>query len=164
MYKYINKFKAVEEIDKEIELIRKNKRMAKIDKEYFMCGLNHAKLIVLGMEGESLRSFFVKKPEEEKFIALEGYKSPEETTTDILINKYKKDLEEIKKAMQAKAQTVNTSMNNVSNNLTSSKSTIMDADIAEESSNYIQAQILQQAAATLLSTANQSPSIVLQLL
>lgn len=38
------------------------------------------------------------------------------------MNAFKKDLEEIKKAMQAKAQTVNTSMNNVSNNLTSSKS------------------------------------------
>lgn len=97
MYRYINKFKAVEEIDQEIELIRKNKRMDKVDKEYFMVGLNHAKLIILGMEGESLRNFFVKKPEEEKFIAFEGYKSPEETTTDILINKYKKDLEEIKK-------------------------------------------------------------------
>ena len=49
-------------------------------------------------------------------------------------------------------------------NSTAAKSTIMDADIAEESSNYIQAQILQQAAATLLSTANQTPSIALNLL
>lgn len=97
MYRYINKFKAIEEIDKEIELIRKNKRMAKIDKEYFMCGLNHAKVILLCMDGESLRDFFIKKPEKAKFIDFEGYKSPEETTTDILINKYKKDLEEIKK-------------------------------------------------------------------
>ena len=51
-----------------------------------------------------------------------------------------------------------------SENLTSSLSTLRDADIAEESSNYIQAQILQQAAATLLSTANQTPSIALNLL
>ena len=49
-------------------------------------------------------------------------------------------------------------------NLTSSLSTLRDADIAEESSNFIQAQILQQAAATLLSTANQTPSIALNLL
>ena len=48
-------------------------------------------------------------------------------------------------------------------NLTSSLSTIRDADIAEESSSYIQAQILQQAAATLLATANQTPSIALNL-
>ncbi len=49
-------------------------------------------------------------------------------------------------------------------NLTSSRSTIKDADIAKESSAYIKSQILQQAAATLLATANQSPSIALQLL
>lgn len=49
-------------------------------------------------------------------------------------------------------------------NLVSSRSTLRDADIAEISSQYIQQQILQQASATLLSTANQSPSIALQLI
>ena len=49
-------------------------------------------------------------------------------------------------------------------NLTSTRSTIRDADIAEESSAYIRNQILQQASATLLATANQTPSIALQLL
>ena len=51
-----------------------------------------------------------------------------------------------------------------SENITSSLSTLRDADISKESSNYIKAQILQQAAATLLSTANQTPSIALNLL
>lgn len=51
-----------------------------------------------------------------------------------------------------------------SENLTSSLSTIRDADVAEESSSYIKAQILQQASATLLATANQAPSIALNLL
>ena len=49
-------------------------------------------------------------------------------------------------------------------NLVSSRSTLRDADIAEVSSQYIQQQILQQASATLLATANQSPSIALQLI
>ena len=49
-------------------------------------------------------------------------------------------------------------------NLTSSLSTLRDADVAEESSNYIKAQILQQASATLLATANQAPSIALNLI
>ena len=49
-------------------------------------------------------------------------------------------------------------------NLTSTRSTIRDADIAEESSEYIKMQILQQASATLLATANQTPAIALQLL
>ena len=48
-------------------------------------------------------------------------------------------------------------------NLTSSLSTLRDTDGAEESSNYIQSQILQQASATLLATANQLPSIALNL-
>ncbi len=51
-----------------------------------------------------------------------------------------------------------------SDNLTSSLSTVRDADIAEESSSYVSAQILQQASATLLTTANQTPSIALNLL
>lgn len=49
-------------------------------------------------------------------------------------------------------------------NTTSSLSTIKDADVAEESSAFIQAQILQQASASLLATANQAPSIALNLL
>ena len=49
-------------------------------------------------------------------------------------------------------------------NITSSLSTIKDADMATESSQYIKMQILQQASATLLATANQSPSIALQLI
>ena len=51
-----------------------------------------------------------------------------------------------------------------SENITSSLSTLRDADVAEESSNYIKSQILQQASATLLATANQTPSIALNLL
>lgn len=49
-------------------------------------------------------------------------------------------------------------------NLLSSRSTLRDADVAQESSAYIRNQILQQASATLLATANQSPSVALQLL
>ena len=47
--------------------------------------------------------------------------------------------------------------------LTSANSLIKDADIAEESANYVKNQILQQTTASLLATANQSPSIALQL-
>ena len=49
-------------------------------------------------------------------------------------------------------------------NLSSSRSTLKDADIAKVSSEYIKQQILQQASATLLATANQSPALALQLL
>ena len=49
-------------------------------------------------------------------------------------------------------------------NLLSSRSTLRDSDVAQESSAYIRNQILQQASATLLATANQTPAIALQLL
>ena len=48
--------------------------------------------------------------------------------------------------------------------LTSARSTIKDTDVAKENSRYIRNQILQQAGATLLSTANQTPAIALALL
>ena len=49
-------------------------------------------------------------------------------------------------------------------NLIEANSTIKDADVATESSNYIKYQILQQSTATLLATANQMPSIALNLI
>jgi flagellin len=51
-----------------------------------------------------------------------------------------------------------------SQSITSALSTLRDTDVAQESSNYIQAQILQQASATLLATANQAPSIAINLI
>lgn len=49
-------------------------------------------------------------------------------------------------------------------NLTASKSTIMDTDVAAESSNYTKAQILQQSTAALLVQANSLPQVALQLI
>jgi len=52
----------------------------------------------------------------------------------------------------------------INQNLEAANSSIVDADVAVESSNYLKYQILQQSAATLLTTANQSPSIALNLI
>ena len=49
-------------------------------------------------------------------------------------------------------------------NIVSANSSIKDADVATESSNYIKYQILQQSSATLLATANQQPQIALNLI
>ena len=49
-------------------------------------------------------------------------------------------------------------------NLSSSRSRIVDADIAEESSEYTKQYILQQASASLLTQANQTPSLALSLI
>ena len=66
-------------------------------------------------------------------------------------------------AAQNRVESAITAIDVQSQNLTSSLSTLRDTDVAEESSNYISAQILQQASATLLATANQTPSIALNL-
>lgn len=49
-------------------------------------------------------------------------------------------------------------------NLTEAISTMRDADVAKESSEYIKYQILQQSTASLLATANQQPQIALNLI
>ena len=67
-------------------------------------------------------------------------------------------------AVYNRLQSAGESTTTAMENLTSSRSTIKDADVAKESSNYIKSQILQQASATLLATANQTPAIALQLL
>ena len=72
-----------------------------------------------------------------------------------------------KTAIGAAQQRVASAMevaNVMSTNFTSANSLIKDADIAEESSNYIKNQILQQTASSLLATANQNPQIALQLI
>ncbi len=65
---------------------------------------------------------------------------------------------------QNKVESAISSLDTQSQNITSSLSTLRDTDVASESSAYIQAQILQQASATLLSTANQLPSVALNLI
>lgn len=49
-------------------------------------------------------------------------------------------------------------------NMSASESRIRNVDVASESAKMTQAQILQQAASTILAQANQSPSLALQLL
>ncbi|MBR2430381.1 hypothetical protein IKB17_02820 [bacterium] len=67
-------------------------------------------------------------------------------------------------AAQNRVESAITALDVQSQNITSSLSTLRDTDISSESSTYIQQQILQQASATLLSTANQLPSIALNLI
>ena len=77
------------------------------------------------------------------------------------------DVTDRKTEIGAAQQRISSAMevtNVMSTNLTSAKSLIEDADIAEESSNYIKNQILQQTASSLLATANQNPSIALSLI
>ena len=83
------------------------------------------------------------------------------------INNFLKTLNDKSTELGAVTNRLDSALESISvniQNLTSSRSTLKDADIATESSNYIRMQILQQASATLLATANQSPALALTLL
>ena len=67
-------------------------------------------------------------------------------------------------AVQNRFDSTISNLQNISQNLTSSKSAIMDADMAQETANMSQAQILQQAGVSVLATANQSQQIITKLL
>ena len=53
---------------------------------------------------------------------------------------------------------------NISENVSDARSRIRDTDFAQETANMTQQNILQQAAQTILSQANQRPQIAMQLL
>ncbi len=66
-------------------------------------------------------------------------------------------------AVMNRLETAEESLITTVENATAAKSTIMDADIAEESANYVQNQILQQTSSALLVQANSLPQIAIQL-
>jgi flagellin len=67
-------------------------------------------------------------------------------------------------AVQNRFEAVVRNGQNVSENLSASRSRIMDADFAQETANLTRSQILQQAGIAMLSQANSVPQSVLSLL
>ena len=55
-------------------------------------------------------------------------------------------------------------LTNIASNVTASRSTVMDTDYAEASTQLSKTQIIQQAATAMLAQANQQPQSVLSLL
>ncbi len=60
-------------------------------------------------------------------------------------------------AVQNRFESTIANLSNISENVSSARSRIMDADIAQETSNMTKFNILQQAGVSILSQANQSP-------
>ena len=77
-----------------------------------------------------------------------------------VINTSKATIGAIQNRLDAAASSLTTTIENA----TAAKSTIMDADIAEESAEYTKQQILQQTSASLLVQANNLPSLALTLI
>ena len=67
-------------------------------------------------------------------------------------------------AIQNRFVSTITNLSTSSVNLTASRSSIQDADFAQETANLARAQILQQAGVAMVAQANQMPQAVLQLL
>ncbi len=67
-------------------------------------------------------------------------------------------------AMQSRFESVVSSLQTASENLSTSRSRIQDADFAAETAKLTRAQILQQAGTAILAQANASPQSVLKLL
>ncbi len=67
-------------------------------------------------------------------------------------------------AVQNRFESVIANLNTVSENLSASRSRIMDADFAAETANLTRAQVLQQAGVAILAQANAMPQNVLALL
>ncbi len=84
-------------------------------------------------------------------------------TIDTAIDTISKNKSQIG-AVQNRLESAASSLTTTIENATAAKSTIMDADIAEESAEYTKARILQQTASTLLVQANALPSVALTLI
>lgn len=67
-------------------------------------------------------------------------------------------------AVQNRFESTIANLSNISENLSAARSRILDADIAQETSNMTKGNILQQAGVSILAQANQAPQLALSLL
>ena len=91
-------------------------------------------------------------------------------TASAALSTLETDIDDISKqratfgAVQNRFESVISNLSNYSENLTSSRSRILDTDFASETANLTKAQILQQASTSILAQANQLPQSALSLL
>jgi flagellin len=67
-------------------------------------------------------------------------------------------------AVQNRFSSTITNLSNISENVSSARARVRDADFAQETANLTSQQILQQASSTILAQANQRPQTALSLL
>ena len=91
-------------------------------------------------------------------------------TASAVLSTLETDIDDISKqratfgAVQNRFESVISNLSNYSENLSSSRSRILDTDFASETANLTKAQILQQASTSILAQANQLPQSALSLL
>ena len=67
-------------------------------------------------------------------------------------------------AIQNRFTAAVSNLTSTSQNLTQSRSTIQDANFAQETANLTKSQVLEQAGISVLAQANQEPQLILKLL
>ena len=67
-------------------------------------------------------------------------------------------------AVQNRLESTISNLSNISENISSARSRILDADIAQETSTMTKNNILQQAGVSILAQANQAPNLAMSLL
>ena len=67
-------------------------------------------------------------------------------------------------AVQNRFESTIANLSNIAENVTAARSRILDADVAQETSNMTKYNILQQAGVSILAQANQAPQLALSLL
>ncbi|SEP70865.1 flagellin [Ectothiorhodospira magna] len=76
------------------------------------------------------------------------------------VNAYRADLGAVQNRLESAVMTIT----NTAENLSASRSRIVDADFAQETANLTRYQILQQAGTSVLAQANQNPNNIMSLL
>ena len=106
----------------------------------------------LGFSIDSLNSVAVMPNQSMNLTTIDSVLS-EITSVETQIGAGLNRLESVQESLQTQHKT-----------LTAARSIVKDADVSQESARYIRSQILQQASASLLTVANQSPSLMLSLI
>ena len=156
-------------LDKGIDLIGKMNAQDVIENVSTLSQQTYSYKLMLGINGaeyntiDTKSSFYINELSACRYIGFNTWNKSEIDIIDeilSIVNSKSTKFGAVQNRLESALDEIETQYNN----LVSSRSTLRDADIAEESSAYIRQQILQEASATLLATANQSPSIALQLI
>jgi len=131
----------------------------------FQIGANNGDTLALAIDGTQASTLNVAFNSANGLagVAYQSSASAVISILDVAVNVVSEDRAELG-AVQNRLESTIRSLAVASENTSAANSRIADADIASSMSELVRAQILQQAGISVLAQANQSPSLILQLL
>ena len=131
----------------------------------FQIGANNGDTLALAIDGTQASTLNVAFNSANGMagVAYQSSASAVISILDVAVNVVSEDRAELG-AVQNRLESTIRSLAVASENTSAANSRIADADIAQSMSEMVRTQILQQAGISVLAQANQSPSLVLQLL